>query len=441
MRSSRLSRLLMLLLAMAAGTTAAPASQQRPVETARETLQSNHAPTRYTLSPDRYDKAVRYSRAWYRLYFAGTAWTVASLLLLLRLRIAARYRDWAVRFSRRRFAQALVFSPLLVVTLAVLALPLDAAGHWLSLAYGQSIQPWSSWFLDWGKQLGLMALGASFLAWLLYAIIARAAARWWLYSWLALLPVIVFVVFLVPLVVDPLFFRFQPLDAGHPELARGIERVLDHAGVRVPREQLFEMNASEKTNALNAYMTGLGASKRVVVWDTTIRRLTIPETLAVFGHELGHYVLGHVPRGIVFASVLLLAALFLLDLLATRAISEWGVALGIRGLSDWASAPLLLLIVAILGFLTTPLVSTYSRAQEHDADVYALEVMHGVVPEEREAAARSFQVMGAMNLSDPHPGGFIRFWLYDHPPLDERIRFVWEYDPWGSGQPPRFVKR
>ncbi len=202
---------------------------------------------------------------------------------------------------------------------------------------------------------------------------------------------------------------------------------------------MFEMRASEKVNSPNAYVTGFGASKRVVVWDTTLSLLTTPEILFVFGHEMGHYVLGHVQNTLIFLALLVLVLLYIgyhgLHLMLHR----WGPSWKIRDVSDWASLPALLLLFAIFSFLTEPLINTYSRAQEHAADVYGIEVIHGLIPDERAVAAHSFQVMGGVSLDEPDPNRFIEFWMFSHPSTSERMLFAQTYDPWSSGTP-KYVK-
>lgn len=396
-------------------------------------------PAGYSLPPGTAAKAVAYSRARYRLHFAYAAWQVVLLLGLLALRIAPKIRDLALRLSRRRFVQALVFTPLLLGLVGLLTLPLDAWGHRLALAYGQSVQGWVSWLADWLKSGLVGLLIAVPVVWMLFAILRRSPRRAWLWFWLASLPVIVFVVFLAPFVVDPLFFRFQPLDRRAPELVREIEKVTARAGLEIPRDKMYLMEASEKRNSVNAYVTGLGPSKRVVVWDTTLAKMTMPQTLFVFGHEMGHYVLGHVLRTIAFLAGLLFVILFLAQRAAYRVLREGAAPFGIRGVTDWASLPLLLLFLAVASELTLPIVNAYSRAQEHAADTYGLEVIRGVAPDPSRAAAEAFQALGQINLSDPNPGSFVRFWLYSHPPIAERIAFARSYDPWSRGEPTRFV--
>jgi Zn-dependent protease with chaperone function len=120
-------------------------------------------------------------------------------------------------------------------------------------------------------------------------------------------------------------------------------------------------------------------------------------------------------------------------------LGRWGRAWDIRGLDDWASLPLLLFVVTVLGFLATPAFNTMSRYFEHEADRYGLEVVHGIVPDQGQVAARYFEKSGEINLADPNPGPFITFWMFDHPTRPERVHFAATYDPWSHGQAPRYV--
>ncbi|MGC1415034.1 MAG: M48 family metallopeptidase [Candidatus Acidiferrum sp.] len=394
----------------------------------------------YKLSQDRYEKAVSYSRASYTLYFVSVALSVLALVILLQLGIAARFRDWAERVSGNRWAQALAFVPLLVLTLDVIALPLRMYGHVLSRRYEVSVQNWGSWFLDWGKEQLLTAGFALIFALIFSAVIRRSPRRWWLHFWFAVLPILLFFVFISPWFIDPLFDTFQPLQASHPDLVAAIEKLTEHAGVPIPPDRMFLMKASEKTNDVNAYVTGLGASKRVVIWDTTIEKMTTDETLFVVGHELGHYVLGHVWKGFLFFAGLLLVGFYALFRGLHWALGKWSGDWRIYGPEDWASLAVLLLLLEIAMFLASPIVNGFSRMQEHAADVYGLEVIHGIVPDSSEVAAQSFQVLGEVDLADPNPPEFITFWLYSHPPLADRLVFAYSYDPWAKGESPKYVK-
>jgi Zn-dependent protease with chaperone function len=425
---------------LAAALSAQPARAQTPAPSPNPSVAATVAPpaAAYTLSPEKREKAIAYARSRYGLHFASFLWSVLVLVAIIGARVGPRLRDRAEAVSRRRFWQAAVFVPLLFVTQSVLEIPTAAYGHHLSLLYQQSVQGWGSWLWDQAKGLLVGLVVAIPVVWLLYAILRKSPRRWWLWFWLALLPILVFLIFLTPLVVEPLFFRFEPLAPKHGELALRIEDVTVRAGRRIPQDRMFAMNASSKYNSINAYVSGLGASKRVVVWDTTLAKATIPQTLFVFGHEMGHYVLLHIPRGIAFGWGLLFVLLAGGSAILNRLLGRPG-AWGIRGLSDWASLPVLLLVATVAGELAQPVVAGFIRFQEHQADVFGLEAIHGLVPDSSSAAAGAFQILGEANLSDPDPSPFIRFWLYDHPPVAERLRFAASYDPWSKGERPRYV--
>lgn len=394
----------------------------------------------YTLPPDKLAKAIEYAAARNRLHFIGVAYGILVLVAVLAWRLAPRIRSWAESATSRRILQAYIVAPLLLLAIDALNLPVSLYGHHLALKYEQSIQGWGSWFWDWTKGELLTYALAGFAIWVLYGAIRRSPRRWWFYFWLAAVPMVVFLMFIEPVAVEPLFFKFEPLAAKQPALVAAIGKVVERGGLEIPPGRMFEMKASEKLKSLNAYVTGIGASKRVVVWDNTIQNMDTGETLFVFGHEMGHYVLGHVWIGI--GAILLGILIFLfLAYHATRwALARWGARWGIHEMRDWASLPVLLLVLAVFGFLSEPIASSFSRVLEHNADIYGLEVIHGIVPNSSEEAANAFQILGEVSLDDPNPSPFIEFWLYDHPSISERVRFASQYDPWGTGQAPKYVR-
>ncbi len=430
------------LLADQANAQISPASHNSVPQTPpAESKPSEQTRTdQYTLSHDRYEKAVAYSRAGYTLYFVSYFLGALFLFLILRLGIAAKLRDIAENASDKRWIQALVFVPLLFLLIDLLDLPLRMYGHSLSLRYEQSIQGWGSWFWDWTKGESLSMTFGIALVLILFAVMRRSPRRWWLFFWFPAVLILLGVVVIAPLVIDPMFNKFEPLGKEHPDLVLSIEKLTKHAGVSIPPERMFLMVASRKTNAINAYVTGLGASKRVVIWDTAIRKSSREEALFIVGHELGHYVLGHVRQGFLMGAAGLLLALYLLFRGLHWSLDRWATDWKIYGPEDWASLAVLLLLLQVFLFVSSPVINGLSRMQEHAADVYGLEVIHGLVPNSEEVAAHAFQVLGELDLSDPNPPAFITFWLYSHPPLADRLVFAYTYDPWSKGEPPKYVK-
>ncbi len=402
-------------------------------------LLAAQAPQSYSLPPDKLRRAIEYAHAGYWLHFTSEIWAILILAAIIGLGLGAKFRDWAAAASHRRWVQALIFVPLLLLTNDLLYLPANIYGQHLELKFDQSIQSWPSWLWDWTKGEMIELVCAVPLALLLYFVIRHSPRRWWLYFWLATLPLIFGAMYLEPMVIEPMFYHFEPLAQSHPELVNQLQKLVARGGLAIPPDRMFEMKASEKLNSLNAYVSGFGGSKRVVVWDTTIQKLTTPEVLFVFGHEMGHYVLGHVRNSLIGLAVLLLAFLFVGSWIIQWAIRRYGVRWRILAIGDWGSLPLLLLTAAVFSFASEPVVNTYSRWQEHQADIYGLEITHGLVPDSSAAAARSFQVMGEIGLDEPNPNHFIEFWLFSHPSTADRLEFAETYDPWQKGTP-KYVK-
>jgi Zn-dependent protease with chaperone function len=419
-------------------TAARGKSANEPVA-ATEARQAGQSISFYALSPEQLRKSEALYKTRTALYLIQTTYGIAVLAVLLRLRIASRYRGWAERLAHRRLFQAAIFIPLLFITLDLVSLPFELYRHHMQLAFELSVQSWGSWGWDRAKAELVRLLFFVPAGWGLYALIKRSPARWWIYSWLVSLPLVVGLVFVAPILIDPLFSHFVPLQQTRPELVSAIEQVAARGGLMIPRARIFEMNASEKVTTYNAYVTGIASTKRVVVWDNTARDLTVPEVLFIFGHEMGHYVLDHIYKGLAFAAGLLLAGLAAAKIIADNMLLRWGQLWGVHGLSDWASLPALMLVFSVLAFLGAPVANGFSRHLEHQADIYGLEVTHGIVPDASEVAARDFQLLGEKSLSYPNPNRLLVFWTYNHPPVAERLRFALNYSPWAKNQPTKYV--
>ncbi len=393
----------------------------------------------YTLPPDKLAKALVLYHAGNWAYFGGTAWTIFALWLLLRLGAGSAICNLAARLTPRRWLQGLIVAPLWLLILTMLDLPISLALHRLNLRYGISVEPWSMWWTDFGKSLALTLVFGTVILGVLYALIRRSPRRWWLWLWILALPVEAVAVFIIPIVIDPMFDHFSPLAKADPALVDQLERVSARGHLTIPPSRMYVMDASAKVTGPNAYVTGFGASKRIVVWDTTIREMPISQILAVYGHEQGHYVLHHIPKGMLFFA----AVMFIFFWLAFR-ILHWVVpsienSWHISSLDDWSSLGLILLLVTVLSFFADPIGNAFSRHIEHQADVYGEEVVHGLVPDPQATMAQSFQRLGELWLDVPHPNRFIVFWTYSHPPTADRMRFAASYDPWAPGKHPRYV--
>jgi Zn-dependent protease with chaperone function len=437
----RLTGIVLLLCLACVFLLPANARAQEPPARSTPAAASAPVPTAvYNLPPDKLEKSKALYDLRVRLRIIGTVWSLVVLLAILYLGVAARYRDWAERAFKYSFLQAFIAVPLFLLTTSLLELPLDAYQHSVSLQYGLSVQHWSSWFGDVGKGFGLETVFLTFVLWLMIFIIRKSPKRWWFYFWLILLPVLGVIAVAEPLIIDPLFNKFEPLEKDNAQLVQAIEKVTQRGELTIPRERMFLMKASEKTTELNAYVTGFGPSKRVVVWDTTIEKATMPETLFVFGHEMGHYVLNHVVIGLVLGAIGLFCGLYLFYRVSGWALRRFAARWRIRELGDWAALPMIFLIFSISSFFAEPIGNSISRQLEHNADIYGLEVTHGINADSQEAGAHAFQVLGEISLVYPYPNRFMTFWYGSHPSIPDRVRFAHEYDPWSKGEPPKYVK-
>jgi STE24 endopeptidase len=413
--------------APSAPSTVAPDSAQTPI-------------LEYSPPPAQFARAKTYSHEHYTHFFINTLYGLLVLLFVLRWRVAPKFRDLAERVSSRRFVQLIIFAPLTLLLINFLTIPSDVWDEALQRAYGLSVQTWPAWFTDWITNMIIMLIVGTILVAILYGVIRRSPQRWWFYFWLASIPVLLIVFFIQPVVIDPLFFKFTPLADTQPVLVSDMQKVMRHGGIDIPPERTFLMNASSKTTQLNAYVTGFGHSKRVVIYDNTINKGGVQGTLFVFGHEMGHYVLLHIPKEMSIIACILLFMLYLGYRLANWMLARWGYQWEIHDIKDWASLPALIFVITLLAFFATPAINAVSRHFEHEADRYGIEVTHGIVPNANQVAANYFEKSGEMNLSDPDPNWFIKAWFFDHPTRPERVHFVATYDPWSQGKEPEYVK-
>jgi STE24 endopeptidase len=250
--------------------------------------------------------------------------------------------------------------------------------------------------------------------------------RWWIVLWALSIPLTVLMVVVQPVILDPIFNDFQPLQDA--VLREKLLDLASRAGIEGGR--VYQVDKSRQTKTLNAYVNGIGPTKRIVMWDTLLAKLDHDEVLAVMGHEMGHYVLNHLWKGLAFSVVLSFAGFFVVQRVHDRGLQRWGKTWGINGPGDPASLPWLLLIASLASFLASPVVSGFSRSIEHQADIFGLELTHL-----NEASATAFVKMAEDSKQDPRPHPFIKFWRYSHPPIAERIPFALSYRPWEKGQP------
>jgi len=372
-----------------------------------------------------------YSNTRSALAVLSPIYDIAVALLLLFTGLSARMSAFAASRVRGRYLRMLAYFSLFIVAVSVLQLPLAwYQGFAIEHHYGLSNQSLGAWLGDQAKDaaVDIVFLGALGLITLAYLAIEKSPRRWWMWLALGTLPVLIVSIVIEPVFIDPLYNKFTPLKDQQLKT-----RILDLAAkAEIPARRVYQVDKSRQTKKYNAYVNGFGASQRIVLWDTTLEGMSQDEILFVMGHEMGHYKLAHVWKGVAFYWILLSASYLAAWWIGNALIRRCGARWRIGALHDPGSMPLLFATLTALSMIVQPLANAYHRRVEHEADVFGLEVTHS-----NDAGARAFIKLGSQNKSNPEPPAWMKIYLYTHPPLIERIRFALDYRPWEEGKPNR----
>lgn len=427
----RAAVLLLLCLLPCASAFAQTAATPPPVSSdtrAAETAGTDRVPV-----PEPSEKALAYHRSGNVLWVVNTIWGLLVPAVILFTGFSARIRTWAQSLGRKWFFVVGVYFVIFAVITFVIDLPLSYyQGYVRQHAYGLSNQTFQKWASD--QLTGLMVgivMGVLFL-WVPYLLLAKSPRRWWLYTGLLSIPFIVLVALVQPIWIDPLFNKFGAMK--DKTLEADILRLAERAGIEGSR--VFEVAKSEDTNAINAYVAGVGGTKRIVLWDTILAKLERRELLVVMGHEMGHYVLAHVWKIILVLSSLIVVMLYAIHRVVGWILERYRTRLGFSALSDVASLPLILILFGAGSLVVTPISLAVQRHFEHEADRFGLEITR-----DNRSAAEAFVKLQQENLAVPRPGRLYQWWRASHPSLGERIDFSNDYRPWETGGPLVYADR
>lgn len=360
-----------------------------------------------------------YSKTRNLLFFLSTPLEWLFYFLILIFGLSRAFKKWAEESSKNQFLQRAIYLIWLSLFAFVATFPLSYISYSLSKTYNISTQSFASWMkdelIDFWINYGMMLVIISVLYWL----IKKSKKLWWFYAWLLTIPFTLFLMFVQPVIIDPLYNDFYPLK--NKELETEILSLAKKANI--PADHVYEVNMAEKTNALNAYVTGIGANSRIVLWDTTLNRLNNDQILFIMAHEMAHYVEKHLYIGIAGYLFLSLLGLYVTHRIMGWAISRWGSELKVQGMADIRSFPLLLMILSMFMFAASPLSNLVSRYQENRADQYAIEMM-----KDPEAAITSFQELTRSGLSQVNPPLLVKIFRYGHPTMLERISRIEQFE-------------
>jgi STE24 endopeptidase len=352
----------------------------------------------------------RYNRIRRWLGIAEFLLGLALLVVILVTGWTSWLRDLAYSSGFQSYPLAVfLYTLMLVVITKVLSLGLDYYSFRLEQRYQLSNQKLRGWAWDQTKELLVEAVLASVLVELLYFIIREFPEHWWVVAWLGFLGVTVLLAQLAPVVLFPIFYKFEPLQ--DEDLKLRLIRLGERAGTRV--RGVYKWHLSEKSKKANAALTGLGNTRRIILADTLLADYSADEIEAVLAHELGHHVHRHIPKGIALQTVITLIGFWAANWALQYAVHRWHM---FETLSDFANLPLLALIFVLLSFVLMPALNAFSRYNERQADRYAFENIANIA-----SFVSSMNKLADQNLAERTPSRWVEWLLYSHPAIARRI--------------------
>ncbi len=374
------------------------------------------AATSTVASPDspevrKYNRIRRWLGVWEFLL------ALAVLVVLLMTGWTGWLRDLALQGAFQSYALAVFLYVLMLILVSkILGLGMDYYSFRLEHRYQLSNQKLRAWIWDEAKGFLLSVIVAGLLVELLYFIIREFPQYWWLIAWLGFLGVTVLLAQLAPVVLFPIFYKFEPLQ--DEELKLRLVRLGERAGTRV--RGVYKWHLSEKSKKANAALTGLGGTRRIILADTLLNNYSPDEIEAVLAHELGHHVYRHILKGIAVHAGVTFVGFWAANWALHYAVDRLHM---FETLSDFANLPLLALIFALLSFLLMPAMNAFSRFNERQADRYAFENIASVDP-----FISSMNKLAIQNLAERRPSRWVEWWFHSHPAIARRVAAAEAWD-------------
>jgi len=353
-------------------------------------------------------------------YFEGGYWLtlwdflygIVIVLLLLNLRWSAAMRNFAERVTRFKPVHTIVYWSQFLVLTSIMSFPLDVyEGFFREHKYGLATQTFGPWMGDVLKLLLVNLVLGGIILTLLIGVVRRLPRTWWIWGSVVTILFFAFVSLIAPVYLVPIFNKVTLLDD-----ARITQPIMSLARANgIPAKGVFQMDASRQTTRMSANVSGFAKTMRITLNDNLLRRGSVEEIQSVMGHEMGHYVLNHAYKGITFNFIVVVTAFAFLRWALERSLKRWGEKWQIRGIGDTAVLPLVVLLVSSFVFVLTPVLNTFIRTQEIEADMYGLNASR-----QPDGFAQAAIHLGEYRKMSPGP---LEEWIFfDHPSGQNRIR-------------------
>ncbi|PCI59983.1 MAG: peptidase [Kordiimonadales bacterium] len=370
-----------------------------------------------SLSGPEKEKSDAYFEGGYWLILWGFLYGIVVAWLLLRNGFSARIRDWCEAHSKRPFLQTVFYSAAYIALSSVMSFPWAIyTSFYREHQYDLATQDFSAWFGDQAIGFIMAIIGASLFIAVLYAVIRKAGTKWWMWGAGITAGFIALLMLITPVFINPLFNTYTPLEAG--PVKNAILAMAKDQGVEF--DDVYMFDASAQSTRISANVSGLGATKRISLNDNLMNQSTVAEIKAVMGHELGHYVLGHVLVMVAMFSAILGLGYLFVTLAFGWATKRWGATWGIKGIDDIAGLPLASVLLSAYMFVMTPVFNTVIRVNESQADAFGLDAA-----KEPDGFATIALKLAKYRKLDPTP--LEEFLLFDHPSGRTRVQMAMDW--------------
>jgi STE24 endopeptidase len=355
-------------------------------------------------------ESSRYNRVKRWLGFADFVIGFGLLIVLLATGWTGTLRDLAERGASQNYSYAVfLYVVMLMLISKLIGIPLEYYGFRLEHRYHLSNQKLGSWLWDELKGFLLGLLLATIVVEILYMLMRQMPQHWWLIAWAIFLGLMVLLAQLAPVVLFPIFYKFEPLE--NEELKRRLIVLSERAGTRV--RGVYKWHLSEKSKKANAALTGLGATRRIILADTLLDNYSDDEIEAVLAHELGHHVYRHILKSIFVQAGITFLGFYLANEVLRFAVERRNM---FETISDFASLPLLILVSTALSLLLMPALNAYSRFNERQSDRYCFQSIASVEP-----FISAMNKLAEQNLSEKTPARWVEWLLHSHPAITRRV--------------------